>query len=79
MKRHLVTAAIGGGIGGLLDAIYATVTWGVILGLVAGKPIGIGLFAIAAARLHLGKLPHSLHAGQIMGGGALSGMVAVSA
>jgi len=38
MKRHLVTAAIGGGIGGLLDAIYATVLWGVILG---SNPSGI--------------------------------------
>jgi len=38
MKRHLVTAAIGGGIGGLLDAIYATVLWGVILG---SNPAGI--------------------------------------
>ena len=38
MKRHLVTAAIGGGIGGLLDAIYATVTWGVILG---SNPAGV--------------------------------------
>jgi hypothetical protein len=32
MKRDLATAAIGGGIAGLLDAIYATVLWGVILG-----------------------------------------------
>ena len=38
MKRHLVTAAIGGGIGGLLDAIYATVTWGVIL---SSNPAGV--------------------------------------
>jgi hypothetical protein len=32
MKRDLATAAIGGGVGGLLDAIYATVLWGMILG-----------------------------------------------
>jgi hypothetical protein len=32
MKRELTTAAIGGGIAGLLDAIYATVLWGMILG-----------------------------------------------
>jgi hypothetical protein len=32
MKRDLTTAALGGGIGGLLDCIYATVTWGFILG-----------------------------------------------
>jgi len=32
VKRDLGTAAIGGGAGGLLDAIYATVLWGFILG-----------------------------------------------
>ena len=38
MKRDFGTAAIGGGVGGLLDAIYATVLWGFILG---GSPTGI--------------------------------------
>ena len=32
MNRNLGTAALGGGVGGLLDAIYATVLWGFILG-----------------------------------------------
>src|SRR5688572_10765679 len=32
MKRALATAAIGGGVAGLLDAIYATVLWGMVLG-----------------------------------------------
>lgn len=32
MRRDLTTAALGGGVAGLLDAIYATVLWGVILG-----------------------------------------------
>jgi len=38
MKRDLTTAAIGGGIGGLLDCVYATVLWGFILG---DNPAGI--------------------------------------
>jgi len=38
MKRDFGTAALGGGVGGLLDAIYATVLWGFILG---GNPTGI--------------------------------------
>lgn len=38
MKRDLATAAIGGGIAGLLDAIYATVLWGFILGT---NPAGV--------------------------------------
>jgi len=32
MRRDVTTAAIGGGIAGLLDCIYATVLWGFILG-----------------------------------------------
>src|ERR1043165_4701835 len=31
MRRDLGTAALGGAVGGLLDAIYATVLWGFIL------------------------------------------------
>lgn len=38
MKRDLATAAMGGGVGGLLDAIYATLLWGVILG---SNPAGV--------------------------------------
>src|SRR5262245_65035590 len=38
MKRDLTTAALGGAVGGLLDAIYATVLWGVILG---SNPAGV--------------------------------------
>jgi hypothetical protein len=44
MKKHLVTAALGGGVGGLLDIAYAIVLWGFILG---GSPVGI-LQSIAA-------------------------------
>jgi hypothetical protein len=38
MNRTLGTAALGGGVGGLLDIIYAIVLWGFILG---GSPVGI--------------------------------------
>ena len=38
MRRALTTAAIGGGIAGLLDCIYATVVWGFILG---DNPAGV--------------------------------------
>jgi len=38
MKRDFGTAAMGGGVGALLDAIYATVLWGFILG---SSPAGI--------------------------------------
>jgi len=47
MKNPFATAAIGGGIGGLLDIIYAIVLWGIILG---GSPVGI-LQSIASGLL----------------------------
>jgi uncharacterized membrane protein YagU involved in acid resistance len=31
MRRDIATAALGGAVGGLLDALYATVLWGFIL------------------------------------------------
>lgn len=47
MKRPLLAAALGGGVGGLLDIVYAIVLWGVILG---GTPTGV-LQSIAAGLL----------------------------
>ena len=47
MNRTLGTALLGGGVGGLLDVIYAIVLWGVILG---GSPTGI-LQSIASGLL----------------------------
>jgi hypothetical protein len=47
MNRTLGTAALGGGVGGLLDIIYAIVLWGFILG---GSPVGI-LQSIASGLL----------------------------
>jgi len=38
MRRDLGTALVGGGVGGLLDALYATVLWGFILG---DNPAGV--------------------------------------
>jgi len=38
MKRALGTAALGGGIAGLLDCLYATVLWGFLLG---DNPAGV--------------------------------------
>lgn len=61
--------------GGLLgEALTSPITWGIVLGLVAGKPLGIGIAAIGGSRLGLGSLPRGLGPGQIVGGGALSGM-----
>ncbi len=61
--------------GGVLgDALGSPVTWGVVLGLVAGKLIGIAGGALGAERLGLGTLPKGVGEGQVVGGAALSGI-----
>jgi Na+/H+ antiporter NhaA len=61
--------------GGVLgDALASPVTWGVVLGLVAGKLVGVGTGALLAVRLRLGVLPRGVGEGQVVGGAALSGI-----
>ena len=61
--------------GGLLgDALASPVTWGVIVGLVAGKLAGIGLGVVGGQRLGVGRLPRGVGVGQAFGGAALSGI-----
>ncbi|HSK32192.1 MAG TPA: Na+/H+ antiporter NhaA [Propionicimonas sp.] len=60
--------------GVFVDALAAPLTWAVVVGLVAGKLVGIGGGALAAARLGLGRLPQGVGPGQVLGGAALSGI-----
>jgi predicted DsbA family dithiol-disulfide isomerase len=60
--------------GVLRDALGSPLTWGIVLGLVVGKLLGIGLGALAALRLNLGVLPRGVRRGQMLGGAALSGI-----
>jgi len=60
--------------GVLGDALRSPVTWGVVLGLVGGKFLGLGGGALAAVRLRLGQLPQGVGPGQVLGGAALSGI-----
>lgn len=61
--------------GGLLaESLGSTVTWGVVLGLVVGKLVGIALATFAAVRLGLGQLPEGVGRGSVLGGAALSGI-----
>ncbi|MBX9245266.1 Na+/H+ antiporter NhaA [Actinotalea ferrariae] len=61
--------------GGVLgESLRSPVTWAVVLGLVVGKLLGIGGFALLGARLGLGRLPQGVGPGQVLGGAALSGI-----
>jgi len=55
-------------------AASSTVTAGVVLGLVLGKPIGITLLAYLAVRSGMASLPTGVGWGQIFGAGILGGV-----
>lgn len=64
--------ALGGGIIG--DAVGNDLFWGIALGLVAGKLVGISGATFLAARLGLGKLPTGVQPGHVWGIAALGGI-----
>ncbi len=56
------------------DAFSSSVTWGVMLGLVVGKTIGISVATMLAVALKVGKLPPGVTARYVIGAGALGGI-----
>ena len=55
-------------------AAASPVTWGIVLGLVVGKPIGVIIGTWVALRTGLGRVPDTLRWGQLIGGAGLSGI-----
>ena len=51
-----------------------SVTWGVILGLVVGKAVGISTFTMIAVGLRVGRLPRGVTPRYVVGAGALGGI-----
>ena len=60
--------------GVLQNALSSPVTWGIVIGLVFGKTIGIGIAALLAQRYRIAKLPTGVAPGHVFGGAALSGI-----
>ncbi len=60
--------------GMLADALGSRLTWAIVIGLVAGKLIGISAGSLGAVRLRLGELPQGVARSQVVGGAALSGI-----
>ena len=54
------------------DALTARVTWGVVIGLVVGKLVGITAFTWLAVRLRIGTLPDGVGWANIIGVAALA-------
>ena len=50
------------------------VTWGVILGLVVGKTVGISLATLIAVKLRIGRLPRGVTPRYVIGAAALGGI-----
>jgi NhaA family Na+:H+ antiporter len=58
-----------------LDAAWSSaLAWGVLAGLVVGKPVGIVAATWSARRLRIGVLPEGLALRHVVGGGMLAGI-----
>lgn len=55
-------------------ASSSPVTWGIVLGLVVGKPLGVFLFTWVAAKSKIATLPDGVGWGHVLGGGAVAGI-----
>lgn len=55
-------------------AFTSPLTWGIVAGLVLGKPIGVAIGTWVALRTGIGRVPDTLRWGQLFGGAALSGI-----
>jgi NhaA family Na+:H+ antiporter len=58
----------------IADAVSSPVAWGVLLGLVVGKTVGIAAFAWVATRLRIATLPAGATWRQLVGTAALAGI-----
>lgn len=63
---------LGGGVLG--EALRSPITWGIVAGLVLGKPIGITAAVLLGRRAGIGRLPQGVETGHVAGGAALSGI-----
>ncbi len=60
--------------GAVSTAATSRVTWGVILGLLVGKTIGVTAFTWLAVRFNLASLPRGVTIQHVIGGGAVAGI-----
>ena len=55
-------------------ALGSRVTWGVMLGLVVGKTVGVTVFSLIAARLKIAKMPPSMTLRHLVGLAMIAGI-----
>ncbi|MGH2644819.1 MAG: Na+/H+ antiporter NhaA, partial [Chitinophagaceae bacterium] len=54
--------------------IHSPITFGIILGLVLGKPLGIYIFSFLSVKFKIASLPSNTHWKQILGAGMIAGI-----
>ncbi|TXF79247.1 Na+/H+ antiporter NhaA [Chryseobacterium sp.] len=59
---------------GMVDGLFTTFGYGIILGLVVGKIVGINVFSYIFIRLKISSLPHKSSWSQMLGAGLLAGI-----
>ena len=60
--------------GDVLGTLMSPLALGIIVGLVVGKPLGIGLLSWLVVRMGKGALPEGVTWGQVVGAGCLAGI-----
>lgn len=60
--------------GNFIANLNTTLSWGVMLGLFVGKPLGITILSFIAVKLKLGEMPSGTSWGQMIGTGLLAGI-----
>ncbi len=56
------------------SAARSEITWGILAGLVVGKPVGIVFATALGVRLRLGRLPDGLSLHHVWGAGCVAGI-----
>lgn len=70
----LANAGIPLSVDEISNALSSPVTWGVILGLVVGKTVGITTFTFLAVAFRIGSLPANVSVRNVVGAGMLAGI-----
>lgn len=58
----------------LSDALTSVVAWGIFLGLVIGKPLGVVVAAVAASKARIADLPQDAPTGKLVATGSAAGI-----
>ena len=70
----LASAGVALDAASLADAAGSTVSWGVVLGLAVGKPVGVLLAALLALGVGVARLPTGVGLRHVIGAGMVAGI-----